>query len=317
MCSDWCKHLKIKILHKLSAIKCIKIILIIIIPNCLYGFALAADTSVPTSQWKKCPTTLDSHTAVDSINVGNTQNSTQPRTTLRPSIKLDDLIQINKDFHVDHEAKPKGVPDSFDWYARPKIDRWNIPPSGFGAITGWGQAFWAADSKDFNSYLQIRAIHTLVCSGVDRHWYLVQRNTIEGAEFRPDYKDNTSIPTQFFATDADSNLVRWGPNGAFHFWPANGRALLPEGPICGILVMQQARSISINSEKSPNSEIILGFGADYWLNKAAPWNNYRTNSGIGVGRLKLVTEQWQWFGFSSANDLDLRNLYENGYFIAK
>lgn len=237
-----------------------------------------------------------------------------PVTANKLSLSWSELQQFNRDWQLEHEALPKGVPDSFDWQARPKKDRWNSPSADFKALTGWGQAFWVQGETATPSYLQLREHQTLVCHGAQRQWSLVQRNRVEGAEFRPDYQGNLAVPTPFFASTGDTNLVGWGPLGAYHYWPFGGRAALPEGPLCGLLVLVQARAVPAREEAgAAPPAILMGMGADYWLSKSAPWDNYRTNQGLGVGRLKLVRADWAWFGISSASDADLRNLFDKGF----
>lgn len=228
-------------------------------------------------------------------------------------LSLQQLLQFNQDMAKAHAGRPRGVPSSYDWASKPKKDRWNEPPSGFTALTGWGQAFWEDGPTSGSTRLALRNHQTLVCHGTDRVWTLIQHAHVEGAEFRPDFKDNTAVKLPYFETTAEGNVVEWSANGAFHFWPAGSRGTLPAGPLCGVLVLVEARTVADPATTAGAGKILLGLGADYWLNMTAPWRNYTTNSGVGVGRLKQVTAEWTWFGFSSANDVDLSQLQEFGF----
>lgn len=242
------------------------------------------------------------------------EDPTAIKTAHRLPLTLAQLKQFNADMRLPHEALPKGVPSSYDWYVRPKVDQWNRPPGNFTALTGWGQAFWTHDTARADAYLQLRRHQTLLCHGEQRQWSLLQSRLVEGAEFRPDFKDNAAVPAPFFArVGEESNLVGWSPHGAYHFWPSGGRASLPNGPVCGLLVLVEARSVPVSASSGVASSLLLGLGADYWLSKTAPWDNYKTNAGVAVGRLRLVATSWRWFGFSSASDADLQALHERGY----
>lgn len=237
----------------------------------------------------------------------------QASNTGKIPLSLQDLQQLNADFKLNHEGKPKGVPDSYDWYLKPKVDAWNNAPSNYSAVTGWGQAFWTSTTSSANAYLQLAGHQTLICHGTTKQWTRVQSNSVEGGEYNPDFQNNTNVAAPFFAAATETNVVGWSTKGAYHFWPAGGRAALPSGPICGVLVLVQARAVPVTEGSYKTPTILLGLGADYWLNKTAPWNNYLTNTGVGVGRLKLVSTGWTWFGFSTASDTDLASLSAKGY----
>ncbi len=241
-------------------------------------------------------------------------NSEVATSASKLPLTLAQLRQFNTDMGLAHEASPKGVPSSYDWSTRPKVDRWNKHPDNYTALTGWGQAFWTRDSTRPQAYLQLRKHQTLVCHGEQRQWSRVQSQLVEGAEFRPDFQGNAAVTTPFFSTvPPESNLVGWSISGAYHFWPSGGRARLPAGPLCGLLVLVQARAVPMSDSHTASPNLLLGMGADYWLSRTAPWDNYKTNAGVGVGRLRLVDETWHWYGFSSASDADLRALHERGY----
>ena len=232
----------------------------------------------------------------------------------RLPLSQDTLLQFNVDFSLAHEGLPNGVPGSYDWFAKPRKGTWNSVPEGFAALTGWGQAFWTQGTGTASAYLLLRNHMTLVCHGSRHQWSLLQASSTEGAEFRPDYAGNVAKPAgNPGPIEAGADAVGFAASSAYHFWPKAGRSKLPSTELCGILVLVQARvePVAPNSYRTPN--MLLGLGADYWLNRTAAWDNYRTNRDVAIGRLRLVTEAWNWFGLSTASDSDLRKLINEGY----
>jgi hypothetical protein len=229
-------------------------------------------------------------------------------------LSLEALLQFNSDFLQAHEAAPLGVPAGYDWYARPRKGSWNAVPAGFGALTGWGQAFWTQGTRQPGAYLLLRRQLTLVCHGSARRWSLLQGAATEGAAFRPDYAGNVAKPAGtpgFIESGADA--IAFGTDSAYHFWPRTGRSSLPPGELCGMLVLVEARAEPVAPHGYREPHLLLGLGADYWLNKTAPWDNYRSNRDVAIGRLRLLKTQWAWYGLSTASDSDLRRLASEGY----
>lgn len=246
------------------------------------------------------------------------QPSAQPLLTVAAglSISREALFAFNTDFTLPHEAAPAGVPGGYDWYAKPRRGSWNTPPSEFTAITGWGQAFWAKGTTTPSANLLLKNHLTFVCHGSQRQWSLLQSANVEGAVFQPDYSTNTAVKaTSAGQLETGSLALTFPATTAYHFWPTAARGALPSGPLCGTLTMVQARAqpLAANSYGTPN--LLLGMGADYWLNKTAPWDNYKTNRDLAIGRLKLVTTTWTWYGLSTASNADLERLFSNGFGI--
>lgn len=230
-------------------------------------------------------------------------------------LSLEQLLKFNDDFFRPHEGAPAGVPNGYDWYARPKRGSWNTVPANRSAMTGWGQAFWTNGTSVPTAYLLLKNQMTLVCHGRPHTWTLVQSAPPNGAEFRADFVGNAARQAIAAAgaieSDALSVLVPVGR--AYHFWPKVDRAAIPADPLCGVLVLVQARAEPMSADSYAQQNLLLGLGADYWQSKTAPWDNYRTNSDIAIGRLKRVGTNWAWYGLSTASDDDLTLLYEQGY----
>jgi hypothetical protein len=84
----------------------------------------------------------------------------------------------------------------------------------------------------------------------------------------------------------------------FHFWNEGGRAPIDPTDVGGVFITAQARLI-VGDRRKPDdrarARYVMSVGGDYWLNTTAPWDNFRTNGGIGGGRFKYVTSRWQAF----------------------
>lgn len=199
-----------------------------------------------------------------------------------------------------HEQLPIGVPASYDWYRTGKSDRGNEVPVGFTAFTGWGQAFWGLDSNDANADLEIRDLQSWVCSCDTGAWARIQASVATGAQFRADFAGNISSPPARMIVSGNGGVisVRFARGSAFHFWPSEGRIAIGSARLCGTRVLARARLVPTSADE-PLPAVLLGFGADYWLDVSAPWRNYQTNSAAGVGQLRLVGANWKWFGFAT------------------
>jgi hypothetical protein len=224
-----------------------------------------------------------------------------------------ELLQFNDDFRRPHEAVPAGVPGGYDWYSKPKRGSWNSVPPNHIALTGWGQAFWARGTTSPEAHLLLKNHMTLLCLGNGK-WVLAQSSAPVGADFRADFVGNLATRAKSPGNlEADATAVEVIPGRAYHFWPKTARADVPKEALCGMLVLVQARAEPISEGSYTRPNLLLGLGADYWLNKTAAWDNYKTNRDVAIGRLKLVTKSWAWYGLSTASDSDLALLASDGY----
>lgn len=231
-----------------------------------------------------------------------------------PGIGIKQLLELNTDWSRPHEGSPMGVPRDFDWASRPRLEAGN-QSGGFTAVTGWGHVFWGKGTIGHPGPIQIRNFQTYLCHGADRRWVRIQSGGIEGATFRADFKDNAARAATRFNTENGVSTLTFEAGKTFHFWSASGRARLPDTQLCGFLVLLEAR-LSGMGNVDPGAEqkggYLIGAGADYWIDMSAPWDNFKTNKGVGLGRLKYVGKSWSWYGMSTAADDDLQRLYASG-----
>ena len=231
-------------------------------------------------------------------------------------VPADELTQIAQPFGSRHEALPDGVPLSYDWAQVSRLDRGNSVPAGYGAFTGWGQVFWAAGSAGAAQAVEIRSNQSYVCSGPAHQWSRLQQGGIEGAAFRADYVGNEAVPARIEGLPQGQTRVSFAAGRAFHYWPGQGRVNLGSEALCGVLVLFQARAVAADGSPLPSgtpAALLIGAGADYWTTTTAPWDNYRTNQGVGLGQLRRLGAEWRWYGMNTAAAADLQKLLQDGF----
>ena len=227
------------------------------------------------------------------------------------------VSSFNAQADLPHEGRPVGVPMNYDWYAKPRLKKGNDPGS-FRAMIGWGQVFWYKMPSQGTAGVQLRDMKVYMCHGEQRRWRLVLWGGIHGRQFEADFKRNRSVSVPSLSVADGVATVGFEYGTAFHFWPAMSRVELPDEPLCGFVVMVEARRTQQDGETTdqPGADLLLGLGADYWLDKRALWDNQRANVGIAVGRLKFVSDEWAWHGLSTASDEDVARLLSEGFTIA-
>ncbi|MFN9101136.1 MAG: hypothetical protein ACK5WT_00175 [Betaproteobacteria bacterium] len=251
-------------------------------------------------------------------------DTSPPRTAVLPpghlalGVPLSTLRSLSVPFGSPHDALPAGVPPGFDWRERSKRESGNIVPAGFKAFTGWAGAFWIDGAPVGTQRLEVRQNQTLICTwnSGQRQWQRVQRGDIEGAAFRADFAGNENIPADVVQVMPGQARIGFGAGRAFHFWPRQGRIVLGSQPLCGVLALFQARAVTPDGRTLPAgavSTLLAGGGADYWLDAAVPWDNYRTNSGVGLGVLRRVSPSWEWHGMGTADADALEQLAREGF----
>jgi hypothetical protein len=190
-----------------------------------------------------------------------------------------------------HEATPDGVPLSYDWQARPVIQAGNRPPGGFHAITGWGQIFLSSKATPVTLDVSLRNFRTYRLSRSGDLQLIQSTNTLDGAQFNPDYRGNVNIAAQIGADANGYTTVVTNPRAAFHFWPSAGKVKFDSQNMAGILVAVEAR-INLKDGQAAadvDNKYVLSVGADYWAAVDSTWNNYRSNAGIAIGRFQFLT----------------------------
>lgn len=227
------------------------------------------------------------------------------------------LLQFNQDSRLSHQGILAGIPQYFDWAKNPRLSSISRTKS-YEAIIGWGHALWNDEYLFSSDLLQIKNFQFLICYGKERKWLRLQSGNITGGQFNTNFKNNEAKKATIQNTINDITTVSFEHGQVFHFWPKQGRSLLPNEEIHGILTLLEARMVDKDGKEyryEPLSHFLIGGGADLWKKMNSKWDHFESHTDLGVGRMKYVGPNWTWYGFSNASDSDLKILSQYGYQI--
>ena len=202
------------------------------------------------------------------------------------------------DMFLPHEGIPAGVPDSYNWKLNPLVGFGANIPSGWNAITAWGQVYaeqgMPNPDKDFPLVrVHIKDLQLFILRN-NGSWYLVQdvKNPI-GYLYLEDFVDDEHKPAHIEYEKEGGISVQAGSGYCFHFYPESISEIDPND-IKGVFVVCKARLIGTeNYETVP--KYLIDVGADYWRTTTAEWAaDWSSNDGVGLGRFKYVTAEWQY-----------------------
>ena len=211
-----------------------------------------------------------------------------------------------------HEARPHGVPTSYDWSQKPREGFGINMPSNWSATIAWGQVYEAIEGNPAtNTRVQLRNMQMYYFSKRERRWIeLHNTSNIEGNAYIEDFKNNANKAADQ-RTESASNgggiSVTAGDGYNYHFWPASQRVNIDPTDIALIYSTCQARLIVGDSSKPDDrasARYVLSVGGDYWYGKTGAWNDLKTNGDFAIGRFKYVTTEWQAFN-GWAGDINL------------
>jgi hypothetical protein len=227
-----------------------------------------------------------------------------------PARATDPVSTIIYDMTPPHEGMPHGVATNVEWASGPIVDT-EHNPQGFKAMTAWGQLYEdSTGNPATNSRVQIKNIKAYMLSKQDGRWHLLQSSkNVQGAAYREDFAGDVNKPADIRYEPDGSVSVKAGQRYNFHFWPANGRVPINPEDVAGILTTVQARLIVDNPQQPDDrfkARYLLGMGGDYWLSMTAEWDNWTTNGGMGVGKLKYVTTRWRVFNMTTLSAHEIR-----------
>lgn len=236
---------------------------------------------------------------------------------------LSRILQFNLDIRQPHQGVLYGIPKYFDWYKKPRISSIN-KTKDYGAIIGWGRIVWNGEhTPPFGEVLpsknlvQIKNFQFLICVGKDRKWFLVQKGDISGAQFSTKFKKNIAKKASVQIVENGVATVRFDYGQVFHFWSKMGRTPLPLDKVHAVLVLMEARMVDQYKqplEEGVNSYFLIGGGVDLWRGMRTKWDNFKSHTDLGVGRVKYIGSNWVWYGFSNAFNYDLTQLYQMGFY---
>ena len=179
-----------------------------------------------------------------------------------------------------HDANPC-VPSSYSWYDVAEIQA-EGPHSGANTMTAWGGWQWACGDHEAGVSVELANFRAWAWDGSAPWLQLVDA---VGWCAKMDAEHNN------FSGDCDGgNGPTWTmPNSdnSFHF--ANGdRPALPTGTQC-LATVGDARQIA-----GTGGIVMLNLGSDWW-------DGFNYISGAVVGRLHMLTGNWQRIGGSSCD----------------
>lgn len=213
------------------------------------------------------------------------------------------IDEIINDMILPHEGLPHGVPSGYNWQAKPRVGA-KEPTSGWTAAIAWGQVYeWAGGNPATNTRIQIKDLAMYYLSKKDNKWHLLQSVTrVSGANYREDFVNDVNKPANIRVETGGSMSTTCGDGYNFHFWPNTGRISIPVNDVAGCFVTVKARLV-INDATKPDdrnkAKYLMSVGGDWWQSLTAPWDNFKTNADIGIGRFRFITSEWKSFNMYS------------------
>jgi hypothetical protein len=222
------------------------------------------------------------------------------------------LDEIVNDMTLAHEGRPHGVPDSYNWAIKPRVGAVE-PPADWTAGIAWGQLYeWINGNLATNTRVQIKYLEMYYLSKKDHLWHRVQKALrVSGNAYVEDFVGDVNKPADTRIESDGSISVTCGGGYNFHFWPGTGRSTIPANEVAGCFVTVKARLIMgdpLGNDDRDSAKYVLSVGGDWWLSLTAPWDNFKTNADMGIGRFRFVTPEWRSYSmFSVPIDTLLNN----------
>lgn len=213
------------------------------------------------------------------------------------------LTEIINDMLLQHEGNPHGVPSNYDWYSKPRKGA-PEPGAGWTAAIAWGQIYeWAGGNNATNTRIHIRDLAMYYLSKKDNKWHLLQSAVrVSGANYREDFVGDINKPASIRIESDGGISTTCGGGFNFHFWPSTGRITIPVNDVAGCFVTVKARLVIDDATKPDDrdkAKYLMSVGGDWWQSLTAPWDNYKTNCDIGIGRFRFITSDWKSFNMYS------------------
>ena len=266
----------------------------------------SSKTSSVASWWKPSSVASKVPSKVPSAASSNINSRPEGITTVNY------LENIINDMTLPHEARPHGVPTSYNWSQKPREGYGVNMPKDWSAVLTWGQVYEAIEGNPAtNTRVQLRNMQLYYFSKSEQRWIELQNTSnIKGNAYVENFKNNVNKAADQ-RTESASNgggiSVTAGDGYNYHFWPGTGRATIDPDDIAIIYASCQARLIVGNTSKPDDrasARYVLSVGGDYWYGKTGAWNDLKTNGDFAIGRFKYVTNEWQAFN-GWAGDINL------------
>ncbi len=235
------------------------------------------------------------------------ESTTAGTADIAPSTTIpNSLHQLGNDMVLAHEAIPRGVPDHIDWSSHPRPGYGNKPPEDWSAMITWGQVYAAAGhSAPPNTRFQLKNLRTWYLSKGTGDWTNWQHSSqVGGANYAEDFQNDVNVPADIRVEDEGASAtLQDGYN--FHFWPQEGRVAMNASDIEAVWSAIDGRLILADSSRTDDradARLLLSAGSDYWLSPSAPWDQWKTNGDIGIGRFRFLSPDWQTYNMHTISD---------------
>lgn len=230
---------------------------------------------------------------------------------LQPANAQNSIDEIINDITLPHEGRPHGVPSNYDWALKPRRGAVQ-PPEGWTAMIAWGQLYeWINGNPAINTRVQLKDMEAYYLSKTDGTWHLLQKDArVSGSAYVEDFAGDVNKPADIRTEKSGGISVTAGDGYNFHFWPSKGRTKFPQNDVEACFVTLLARLILDDPngvDDRADAKYVLSVGGDWWLSLTAPWDNWKTNADIGIGRFKFVTTEWKSFNLITASEKTVRN----------
>ena len=159
-----------------------------------------------------------------------------------------------------------------------------------------------------NTLVELGNVEAYTLSKSTGNWRKLQGCVApRGAAYLDDFSGDAYTPAQEVAQSNGMIAITAGGGYNFHFAPYQ-RATITPTDIAAIFTTCQARLVIANPngpDDRANAKFILNMGGDYWRTLTDSFGDGANNPGIGQGRFKWVTENWQAFNFCTATAAQL------------
>jgi len=209
------------------------------------------------------------------------------------------------------EGKPSGVPDSYGWGLKPRVNYGNNIPDDWNAILAWGQVNADRDLTNPDKQFPLVRVHlkdiAIYIYRSDGTWELINsKMNPDGDLYDEKSTSNVHKPANPIEEKDGGISIQAGSGFFYHFWGA--RRTLTNKDIKGVFVVCKARLIGTENYDTP-PKYLISIGGDYWRSMSAVWASGQTNNDdIGIGRFKYITPEWKYFTMHTFKQNELKNI---------
>jgi hypothetical protein len=218
------------------------------------------------------------------------------------------LTALQEAINQNTPGNSQGLPEGLTWDKGDYGTTTLTPaPSGFSAVTGWGQVYQEAGASvspnAATDTVQI-ADYTTYVHLTNGSWVEVQNQAqggIGGAHYVADFANNANIPLKE-QTLSDGSVSLDAPPAGYndHFWPTSRGTYTP-GTVDGVFVEANMKT------NDPSANLVAQLGADWWRSSTATFvNGFGNNPAVGGDNLTKLTTQWQTLYYTSLSAAQLQ-----------